>query len=102
MKKKLDFVTNSSSTAFCVWGVCIPFSEQKKINNERLEELEYDSDIRLQSGEGDGMMYGVSPNMMKPNQTLNEFKQEISELLKEIGLDVEIEDIGFLMTEVLC
>lgn len=40
MKKKLDFVTNSSSVSFCVWGQCFDYSFEKL--SEKTKKIIYD------------------------------------------------------------
>ncbi len=101
MKQKLDFVTNSSSTSFCVWGVVLPFDEAT-FDCDKWEEIEdelYEKGFRY--GETYGMAYGISPGMMKPDQTLNEFKEEVVEMLNSLGLKVTKEQIKYIEAEVL-
>lgn len=46
-------------------------------------------------GNGDRVLIGLDPSEMKDEQTLKEFKTVVVEKLKGIGLEVEVEDIGF-------
>ena len=98
MKGKLDFVTNSSSTSFSVWGVDLTYEQTKllEIDHDKL----YDKGIEYGEG-GEGYVYGIRPDKMKPTQTLEEFKREIAEILSECGIDVVSDNIEFISTEVL-
>jgi len=101
LKKKLDYVTNSSSTSFCVWGIVLPFKEANAFDYDKYAEMELNK-RGFRYGETDGMAYGISPKMMKPNQTLNEFKEEIVEILNSLGLSVTKKQIKYIETTVLC
>lgn len=121
MKIKNDFITNSSSVSFCVWGIYLDFLEIteeiarklheyfKHIRDFELYKNTKESlfeDLRIFCNENDldhisrGNMFqtsylicGISPEKMRGNQTLNEFKNEIREKLKIIGINKELEFI---------
>ena len=107
MKIRNGFVSNSSSSSFCIWGVAIDecdFSEiaiEKNIitvieaedlgSYEILERLFYDNDEIETSGleywcpEGYEAVYiGTSFASIKDNETGKEFKDRISKHLKKI------------------
>ena len=138
MKKKLDFITNSSSASFVAWGISIDVdelkekygrklfeiykqkqSEKNKIKHDKAmnqgafmtvpskedEEPKYEDfleddftwsveecldglDTRQMPYE-DEMMIGKSPFSIKEDQSLKEFKQEISEKFKTAGMDIK-------------
>ena len=46
--------------------------------------------------DGDCILIGLAPSEMKDEQTLKEFKEVVVEKLKEIGLEAEVKDIGFV------
>ena len=52
------------------------------------EEGDYD--------DGDSILIGLDPSEMKDEQTLKEFKEVVVGKLKEIGLEAEVKDIGFV------
>ena len=45
---------------------------------------------------GDDILIGLDPSEMKDEQTLKEFKEVVVGKLKEIGLEAEVKDIGFV------
>ena len=46
--------------------------------------------------DGDSILIGLDPSEMKDEQTLKEFKEVVVGKLKEIGLEAEVKDIGFV------
>ena len=144
MKKKLDFVTNSSSCSFVAWGISIDIdklkekygrnifeiykrkqdeTKHKKVmkqgafmtvpsedSKEKIEE-EYNEFIdnddfswEIESCLGglevqhmpyeDEIMIGKSPFSIKEEQSLKEFKQEICDQFKTIGMDIKPNELG--------
>jgi len=80
----MDFVTNSSSTSFCVYG-CELFDEQRHDIAERcyeigLEFIEPDDDYV-------GYLIGLHPDEMTDDETLGDFKKRVQEKIREIGLE---------------
>jgi len=143
MKRKLDFITNSSSCSFVAWGISIDTDtlkekygqnmfklykqkedekKHKKAMNqgafmtvpsedskEKLEK-EYEdflNDDFVWSVEScldgleiqkepieDKVMIGKSPFSIKEDQSLKEFKQEICDKFKLIGMDLKPDELG--------
>lgn len=106
MKIRHGYVSNSSSTSFCIVGFLI------SNNNGDFERLfsDFDDDffgyldekfgrnLEVRHGVGeyceDDYIVGKSVKSMKDNQTLIEFKTEVLEELKRDGLnDIGIDDI---------
>jgi len=143
MKKKSDFVTNSSSCSFVAWGIGIDTEELKEKygrnifdiykrkqdktkhkkamkqgafmvvpSDEAKEKLEIEYDEFLNDDfvwevekclDGleiqnmpyeDQVMIGKSPFSIKEDQSLKEFKQEICEKFKLIGMDIKPDELG--------
>lgn len=147
MKKKMDFITNSSSTSFIAWGVNMEIDDLKKSYGRKLfrlikieenknkhkkalsqgsfitiptkieedstkAESEYqefldDPDIvwsieNLFENAGlmvrqmpyeDSIMIGKCPFSMKPDETLNEYKQDICDRFKKCGMNITPENL---------
>lgn len=115
MRLKQDFVTNSSTTSFVVWGVSYNHYDFKEENKEKLKEayiekygpVEDDEDddeyfyegvdLLLQNTDleyaifydGDWMGVGMPFTKMKDEETFGEFKQRVKTELQKIGITDE-------------
>lgn len=79
MKTRAGFVSNSSSTSFCIMGVAV--SEN---NYEKLYLLTKETDLDYYIDCYDDRTYvGLEPNEMKDTETLAEFKQRALEQLNK-------------------
>jgi hypothetical protein len=124
VKVKLDFVTNSSSTSFCAWGIEVEldklpdkfkkflYNKLKKENqsyddfcdmlDDCLYDLLYVSDLGLEctiSAEDNLLYLGLHPTRMPEDVTLREFKESIIKKLHEIGFD-NVENLEFIDEEI--
>ena len=81
MKVRMGFVSNSSSTSFCIYGTFIKgFTDEHEEKVEKLHlEYEYDQ-------EGSGAYIGMSFNKMKDDETKLQFKTRIIQAINDTGL----------------
>ncbi len=104
MKIREGFVSNSSSTSFCILGVDVT-AERKLI--ERYQNSNYYNKmdigcLSLREGLenlGYHEMYylGAHPSEMRPTETLFEFKERIVEEMKEkCDIDIDVDDLKWL------
>ena len=96
MKIRNGFVSNSSTTSFCILGDWV----------DRPTDNEYDEDFEsLCNGCGlachfvegaDGVAVGMSPYNMQDDETLSQFKARVLLNMKQAGLNVEEIDLGWI------
>lgn len=92
MKIRHGFVSNSSSSSFCILGVSINSEEYDKIEEMRLikkTELDYTLGI----SDYDGYFAGFYPDKMKEDETLLEFKNRLKAELDKVGINSDIKDM---------
>ena len=90
MKIRTGFVSNSSSTSFCIMGVFVGECE-----GEKAEELTKGNELQVEYGccEGDDSVYvGLPPEKMKDDETLLQFKTRIADQLE----GYEITDLDWI------
>jgi len=95
MKIRKDFVTNSSSTSYCVVGVC---RDALTLPNGVDDTYEYCQENKLQFSSVNEEEFGVAGldiGNMKDDETLREFKQRILDLLVKAfpGDNLTLKDI---------
>ena len=99
MKVKLDFITNSSTTCFVVFGTSVNKTDLSEDLQEKLKEDPYDgledaikgSDLSYTFGPDydyeDEIMIGIGITSMKDDETLKKFKRRVRlEILETIGV----------------
>lgn len=96
MKIRSGFVSNSSSTSFALWGIEVPS------DSDVYEKIRENYKSKLQSHTGlddlsqDCCYIGLSPEEMKDDETLKEFKERVIQaIVKEGCPESELKDVKF-------
>lgn len=91
MKVRKGFVSNSSSSSFCVVGKQYNEEDYEKIFND----LDWESPIYgVRITEYDPYTVGLDINKMKDEETLAEFKKRAYEEIYKIDKDIKLEEIS--------
>ena len=118
MKIRHDFVSNSSSSSFVLWGISYDTYElaeklhatglvQDESGNEERSATAYINafldgkkipyDEYVFGHDDNYIAFGLSPAEMKDNETLKEFKARVIDRLKSYGLPMEgSDDVEFI------
>jgi hypothetical protein len=107
MKVRTSFVSNSSSSSFCVFGVVLSKEQQEKSGVLRKDKwgdyhLHIEDNVSLDYCDGlgdiyeDNMSIGIQPTGMKDQETVLEFKQRVFEELKKLNLDIAFMDLKWI------
>lgn len=88
MKKRLGFVSNSSSSSFCIYGIEIAYSEIAellKIEEEQISDTLDRLEIVIENDyENESAYFGLSYSDLRDDETGAQFKQRALEALIDI------------------
>lgn len=93
MKIRLGFVSNYSSSSFCIYG-------KTYIRDiEKIREVMIQNDIKLgiegeDAEDASILAVGLSPEMMKDDETAGEFKRKIERELMRLDRVLNINDVS--------
>lgn len=95
MKIRNGFVSNSSSSSFCIYGTKITKEQFDLTSKERIKELGLEEHYYSSSGYYDDDVYiGISWKYISDNETGASFKLRITNALKKLyGDDIETRTI---------
>lgn len=98
MKIRSYFVSNSSSSSFCVLGILLPenLTEDSFYENELIDKM-FLSIERGISNYYDQFVIGVDPEKMKDDETLLQFKERICKEIRKLGIDVKPNELGWFI-----
>jgi hypothetical protein len=118
MKKRLGFVSNSSSSSFVVWGIQLDtcedklkekcteqlfkrlYDEQEEYIKEDLVEELYDwtedDGLVANDDESGYIQIGLYAEKMKDDETLKQYKEKVLQKLIEKGIKAKYEDIHWI------
>jgi len=83
MKIRKGFVSNSSTTSFCIYGLYFDSNAAAVAASsvDSMDEIDY---ALLHYGQNDEVYAGLSPTEIEDDETGRQFKDRIEEKLKEI------------------
>lgn len=92
MKIHLGFISNSSSSSFCILGIYFDNEDAAPKYNFDRKLIEAHSACN----DGDDSFYlGTSPERMRDDETLLQFKERIATALTEGGFPTKPEDLNW-------
>jgi len=113
MKFRQGFVSNSSTTSFCICGICSSESDLEdwlKVKNSDEEDEDYEfydiieeccekEDLSLHMEPYNNFYYiGIDMKVMKDNETLGDIKNRVKEKLKNLfGDNISKKNIGVIV-----
>jgi len=97
MKTRSGFVSNSSSSSFCILGVSIDAATADKLEGEwRKDPKQGRVHIEYDISGGDGVYVGISAASIKDDETPRQIKRELIDALHSVGVDVGLDKVGWI------
>ena len=100
MKIRNGFVSNSSTTSFCIMGAQVDypdFSEDHEYYDWDMYDICDENGLECYSPEyRSGYFVGLSAQNIDEDETLKQFKNRVLENMKKVGIDVEYENLEWI------
>jgi hypothetical protein len=100
MKIRQGFVSNSSTTSFCIMGVAIDhpdFPEDHKYHEWDFYEVCEKNDLECYSMEyRSDYFVGLAPQNMKDDETVRDLKNRVLKNMEKIGIHVNYEELDWI------
>ena len=100
MKIRLSFVSNSSSSSFCLLGIYLPENFSEDDFDDILDNKAFQTILYIENGiynYYDHKIIGVTPDRMKDDETLAQFKERICKEFKKFDLDVKPNELKWFI-----
>ena len=97
MKIRSGFVSNSSSSSFCILGISVNRDKYDEIDAKRWGK-DKDTDLSMHRGIDEyyeQYIVGYQPGQMEDTETLAQFKQRAVDALKKFNITVEAKDLDW-------
>lgn len=94
MKIRQGFVSNSSSSSFCVLGVLITDEQYDMADSIPYKDRILNTHCGINDGD-DSKYLGFDPYKMDENETLSQFKDRIVAEAAKIGIEVKKNEIDW-------
>ncbi len=96
MKIRSGFVSNSSSSSFCILGVSVDAETIDKLEGAYTELKGTRVRTQYSISHDEGKYVGIDVTSMKDTETPLLLKQELVDTLAKVGVTVKIEDVEFI------